>query len=104
MYQLTEKILIPKPLIDPYSILDQLNKSALSGEYKYFRIFNTRSGKDVYLLHRAKTAFLFRDPKFISCLNTEQTIELLYKLNSKLKDSRYLDFEIIPEDLPQDVI
>ena len=99
-YQSAEKrneILIPKQLIDPHRILTELNKAAKASKHKVFRIFNIRTGKDVFVLHKGINKFLFRDPKYIEPINVIVATRLLYRMNDLIKNSNYLDFEIISE-------
>lgn len=95
----SDNILIPKPLIDPYQVVKELNEAAAAKQHKFFRVFNTRSNKDVHTLHRGTISFLYRDPSFIEVVNTQKVIEVLFKMNDLIKRSNFLDYEIIPEEL-----
>ena len=99
MQQIQTQILIPKLLIDPVSAVNEINEAAARNEHAILRIFYTRSKKNVFTLQKGSSKFLFRDPKFISCIQKDEAINLLFRLNEKIRTSRFLDFEIISEQL-----
>ena len=98
----SDNILIPKPLIDPYSLLRQLNETKKDINRKYLRIFNKRSGRNEYTLNLGTNKYLVRDPKYIHVIDYEQAIQLLFKMNNLIKESNFLDFEISYEDCDTD--
>jgi len=97
--ELANQIIKPSKLLNPYQIIKILNEAAAADEHKYLRIYNKRSNKNVYLLHKGTKKFLFRDPKYIEVLSTQQAAEVLFRINKLIKESKYLDFEINYENV-----
>ena len=89
---------VNKPVIIPTEVLDQIDQAAITGQRVFLRIFNTRTGKDSFLLYKGTRKYLFRDPKFIEVINRQKAIILLYRLNDVIKASNYLDFNIAREE------
>ena len=55
----TERVKEP---IDPATILYRIDAAAKKGKFVYFRIFNTRTNKESFALHKGIHSYLFRDP------------------------------------------
>ena len=89
---------VNKPVINPVEVLDRIDKAAMTNKRVYLRIFNVRTGKDSFLLHKGTRKYLFRDPKYIEVIRRETAINLLYRLNETINKSNYLDFEIREEE------
>lgn len=87
-----------KKMMMPEQILDRLNQAAARKEHEYLRIFNTRTNVDCFTLQKGSRRYLFRDPKYIETLNRQEASDLIGRLNITLRERKFLDFEIIPEE------
>lgn len=83
--------------IDPRETLGIISRAAKENNHVYFRVFNVRSNKDHYVMHKGTHSFLFRDPNTITVMDWVTAEKTLEYLDEVVKRSNYLDFEIIPE-------
>lgn len=94
--QTVSNIKRPKQLIDPVNTINRIEAAAEKNEHIYLRVFNIRTNKNHFCLHKGRS-YLFRDPYYIETLNKNQAISLLFRLNDKIRNSRFLSYEIKPE-------
>ena len=92
-----KKHLKMKELIKPAEALEILDSAAEVGKWKYLRVFNVRSNKDFYTMHKGENKYFFKDP-FIYCLDRPEAIRILDRINERILNSNFLTHEIIKEN------